>query len=48
MSKKMIIKIHFPIINIGILYINKEDIRNIVSLEFIKRIKDYINLSILF
>ena len=48
MSEKVIIKIHFPTIDIEILYINKKDVRNIVSLEFIKYIKDRIDLSISF
>ena len=48
MLKEMIIKIHSLIINIKILYINKEDIRDIILLEFMKYIKDYINLLVLF
>lgn len=48
MSKKMIIKIHSSTIDVEILCIDREDVRNVVSLKFIRRIKDRIDLSILF
>ena len=47
-SEKIIIKVYSLTINIGVLYINRGGIRSIMLLEFIRRIKDYINLLILF
>jgi hypothetical protein len=48
MSEEVVIKIHPLTTNAEVLYINREGIRSIMLLEFIRRIKDYISLLILF
>jgi hypothetical protein len=48
MSEEVVIKVYSPTTDAEVLYINREGVRGIVLLEFIRRIKDYISLLILF
>jgi hypothetical protein len=48
MSEEVVIKVHSLTTNAEVLYINREEIYSIILLEFIRRIKDYISLLILF
>jgi hypothetical protein len=48
MPKKVIIRVYPLTFEAGVLYIDKKDIRSILPLGLIKRIRDYISLPILF